>query len=42
MMLRPTDARMWCAMANCYDALDRKGEALQCYEKACACRVHGR
>merc|ERR1712146_579010 len=28
---------MWCAMANCYDSLDRKKEALQCYEKAYRC-----
>merc|ERR1712217_488028 len=31
------DARMWCAMAQCYDFMDRKSEALKCYEKAHRC-----
>jgi anaphase-promoting complex subunit 8 len=25
---------MWCAMAGCYEALDRKAEAIKCYERA--------
>merc|ERR1712050_76578 len=37
MTLRPEDARMWCAMAQCYDFMDRKSEALKCYEKAHRC-----
>jgi len=37
MTLRPDDARMWCAMAQCYDLMDRKLEALKCYEKAHRC-----
>eukprot|EP00438_Fugacium_kawagutii_P024132 Skav222768 [mRNA] locus=scaffold600:295912:317957:+ [translate_table: standard] len=35
MLLRPEDARMWCAMAQCYDLMSRK--ALRCYEKAHRC-----
>ena len=27
MLLRPEDARMWCAMAQCYDLMSRKVEA---------------
>ena len=38
MQLRPRDSRMWCAMANCYETLERKAEAFQCYQKA---RAHG-
>lgn len=30
MMLRPDDARMWCAMAQCYDLMGRKVEAESC------------
>ena len=25
---------MWCAMAGCYETLERKLEAVKCYEKA--------
>eukprot|EP00971_Amphidinium_carterae_P327065 6458226-Amphidinium_carterae.1 len=33
MTLRPEDARMWCAMAQCFDFMHRKVEALKCYAK---------
>ena len=32
--LRPYDARMWCAMAGCYKLLQRKPEAIRCYQRA--------
>lgn len=32
--LRPYDARMWCAMAGCYKLLNRKQEAIKCYQRA--------
>ena len=32
---RPYDARMWCAMAKCYESLpDKHEEAIKCYERA--------
>jgi tetratricopeptide (TPR) repeat protein len=37
-VLRPYDARMWCALASCYDALGRADDAIKCYERA-ACHV---
>ena len=32
--LRPYDARMWCAMAGCYKLLNRKQDAIKCYQRA--------
>lgn len=32
--LRPRDARMWCALANCCAKLDRSDEAIRAYERA--------
>ena len=32
--LRPYDSRMWCALANCYQNLDKKQEAIKCYIRA--------
>ena len=32
--LRPYDARMWCAMAGCYEQLGRAEEAIKCYLRA--------
>lgn len=31
---RPYDPRMWCAMAGCYEALNKDDEAVKCYERA--------
>lgn len=31
---RPFDARMWCALGVCYEHLDRREEAVKCYERA--------
>jgi len=33
-MSRPNDSRMWNAMANCYDRMDKRLEAAKCYERA--------
>eukprot|EP00741_Cyanophora_paradoxa_P019140 tig00021126_g18480.t1 len=30
----PYDARMWCAMADCYEKMQRWHEAIKCYERA--------
>lgn len=35
---RPKDARMWNAMAECYDKMNKKNEAQKCYERANACK----
>lgn len=32
--LRPYDARMWCALAGCYEKLHRVQEAIKCYKRA--------
>ena len=32
--LRPTDARMWCAMGSCFRKLDRLDEAIRSFERA--------
>ena len=32
--LRPHDSRMWTALAACYEALERRGDAIACYERA--------
>ena len=32
--LRPYDSRMWCAMAGCYKLLNRKADAIKCYQRA--------
>ena len=32
--LRPYDARMWCAMAGCYKLLNRRNDAIKCYQRA--------
>ena len=37
-MSRPADARMWNAMANCYDKMDKKNESAKCYERAENCK----
>lgn len=34
MTQRPADARMWVALAGCFENMDRKAEALRCFEKA--------
>jgi len=34
--LRPYDARMWCAMGGCYLALERRSDAIKCYERSVA------
>jgi len=31
---RPYDARIWCAMAACYEEVGRVGDAIKCYERA--------
>ena len=31
---RPSDSRMWNAMGNCYEKMDRKEEAVKCHERA--------
>ncbi len=33
-VLRPYDARMWRALASCYEALDRPDDAIKCLERA--------
>lgn len=35
-VLRPYDARMWCALGGCYEHLDKLDEAEKCYERAIA------
>ena len=35
-VLRPYDARMWCALGGCYEHLDKIEEAEKCYERAIA------
>jgi len=35
---RPKDSRMWNAMGNCYDKMDKKHEATKCYERAENCK----
>ena len=37
-VLRPYDARMWRAMADCYTALERSDDAIKCLERA-VCHV---
>lgn len=37
-MSRPKDARMWNAMGNCYDKIDKRSESAKCYERAEACK----
>lgn len=32
--LRPKDARMWCALGTCFESLERKGDAIACFERA--------
>jgi tetratricopeptide (TPR) repeat protein len=32
--LRPNDSRMWCALANCCQKLERSDEAIRAYERA--------
>jgi anaphase-promoting complex subunit 8 len=31
---KPNDSRMWTALGSCYEKIDKKNEALKCYEKA--------
>lgn len=33
-MAKPQDSRMWNAMGNCYDKMDRREEAAKCHERA--------
>lgn len=33
-MSRPKDSRMWNAMGQCYEKMDKKNEAVKCYERA--------
>lgn len=35
-ILRPYDARMWCALGGCYECLEKYDEAEKCYERAIA------
>ena len=37
-MSRPKDPRMWNAMGNCYEKMDKKNEAVRCYERAESCK----
>lgn len=30
-MSRPKDARMWNAMASCYESMDKRAEAAKCF-----------
>jgi tetratricopeptide (TPR) repeat protein len=32
--LRPKDSRMWCALGTCFENLERKGDAIACFERA--------
>lgn len=32
--LRPTDGRMWFALGSCYEHLERRSDAIACYERA--------
>ena len=32
--LRPHDARMWCALGTCFESLERRGDAIACFERA--------
>jgi anaphase-promoting complex subunit 8 len=32
--IRPYDARMWCAVAGCFEAMSRLEEAIKCYQRA--------
>ena len=32
--LRPYDARMWCAMAECYEKVGNVEQAIKCYQRA--------
>lgn len=40
--LRPYDARMWRALANCYQTLQQDDEARDCYKRAAACDKTGK
>ena len=33
--LRPYDSRMWCAMGQCFETLERTADAIRAYERAC-------
>jgi anaphase-promoting complex subunit 8 len=33
-MSRPKDPRMWNAMGNCYDKMEKKNESAKCYQRA--------
>lgn len=35
---KPNDSRMWTALGSCYEKLDKKNEAIKCYEKAVYCK----
>ena len=35
---RPKDPRMWNAMGNQYDKIEKKNEASKCYERAERCK----
>ena len=35
---KPNDSRMWTAIGLCYEKLDKKQEAIKCYEKAIFCK----
>ncbi len=35
---RPKDSRMWNAMGNCFEKMEKKNEASKCYERAENCK----
>lgn len=35
---KPNDSRMWTALGSCYEKLEKKMEAIKCYEKAIFCK----
>eukprot|EP01017_Pseudomicrothorax_dubius_P025352 TRINITY_DN2732_c0_g1_i2.p1 TRINITY_DN2732_c0_g1~~TRINITY_DN2732_c0_g1_i2.p1 ORF type:complete len:160 (-),score=45.31 TRINITY_DN2732_c0_g1_i2:43-522(-) len=37
-LARPKDARMWNAIGNCYEKMEKKLEAQKCYERAENCK----
>jgi len=35
---RPKDSRMWNAMGTCFERINKKFEAVKCFEKAESCK----
>jgi anaphase-promoting complex subunit 8 len=37
LLVRPHDPRMWVALGNCFESLDRDNQARDCYKRASLC-----